>query len=625
MSLPVFSSLFNTFGGAASVPLFSATHGIATSYIDALILPLKYEVAQQHRTLLPNPADLLGPMFDGFINRDGYDWLAAFHNIPNLGDKQNPFQAFGGKAWDALIKSKIPRLTIDQVLYAAFAGIITKDRCNTLLKEYGFRKDQLDVLQGIIGPKFDQNILINNYFRGSNSYQETVDKMRRFYGCNQNSAETILDNSQFIPPPGDLIRFAVKGVYNPDEIKEFELDAEFDEIKEGVAWANATGIGEATIKDKDGNVITKDIFKDYWMAHWQLMSPQQGFESLHRLRPSRLSRYTDRVPDLTPFEFKQLNVLLKAQDYVPKQRKWLAAISYNQLGRIDLRRLFLNEIIDETELVEQYQDLGYVSADAYLLLEYSIKDKKEKDKLKKEKEAKSTYGKLAAQIYLAYRDGAIGRDLAYARLMLIFDDDSLVTANIDAIDIDINRHRVLQYIKMVKDEFFLGLYDGVQAVAELLQGGVNDIRASQYVIRWQRQLSRPRRIASINTILDWYKRILITFDDAAARLSNLGVSNNETLLYLQAGSQDIQKALIQEQNKQARTEKQKVEESKRLLRELQANHRSAKSDLRTYSNINDMKRWFLTGLIEEYEVRERMNFLDIPILDQDRIITEWKG
>jgi len=610
---------------AVGTGLIGAIKGHIDTGINPAMLFTRYAAQRQFQSSMPDTTMGLTAWLNGRITTDQLTDVFQYNNYPLFTTGNAIVHKFSDSILKEYITSLIPKLSMEQLMYCYYAGIIDDVEYNELGKSYKIRKEFATHFQEMLYAKFDGNVIINNFFRGIWDKEQTITKLRKFYGCYDNHAKDILQSSQFIPPPGDLIRFAVKGVYNPDEIKEFELDAEFDEIKEGIAWANATGIGEATIKDKDGNVITKDIFKQYWMAHWQLISPSQGFEALHRLRPNRMARYTDKVPDLTPFEFKQLNILLKAQDYVPKQRKWLAAISYHQLGRIDLRRLFNSEIIDETELYEQYQDLGYVASDANMLLQFSVKDKKEKDKLKKEKEAKTTYGKLASQIYLAYRDGAIGRDLAYARLMLIFDDDALVTANIDAIDIDINRHRVLQYIKMVKDEFFLGLYDGVQAVSELLQGGVNDIRASQYVIRWQRQLSRPRRVASINTVLDWYKRILITFDDAAARLSNLGVSNNETLLYLQAGQQDIQKALIQEQNRLARTEKQKVEESKRLLRELQANHRSAKSDLRTYSNINDMKRWFLTGLIEEYEVRERMNFLDIPTLDQDRILTEWKG
>ena len=155
------------------------------------------------------------------------------------------------------------------------------------------------------------------------------------------------------------------------------------------------------------------------------------------------------------------------------------------------------------------------------------------------------------------------------------------------------------------------------------KGGLQDVRANQYVIRWQRQLSRPRRMAGINTILDWVKRGLMSFIDAKSRLEKLGVSNADTILYLESAQQDIEKKIQLEQTNLARTEKQQQAEVATLFRRMQAEAKAAQAQLRTYSSPAIMKRWFRQGMIDWRTVEDRLAFLGIPPQDIERYRKEF--
>ena len=170
---------------------------------------------------------------------------------------------------------------------------------------------------------------------------------------------------------------------------------------------------------------------------------------------------------------------------------------------------------------------------------------------------------------------------------------------------------------------FLGLYTGQEAYEQLTFGGVEGYRASQYVIQWQRELDRPRRVASTNTIMEWLTDGLINFQDASNRLNKLGFSNADTLLYLQSAKMDIDKKILMEQIAQQRTENQRIKETERLFRQQVSDQKASQAQLRTYSSIPTMKRWYINDLLDWPSVFDRLQFLEVPLSDINRYKEEW--
>jgi hypothetical protein len=168
----------------------------------------------------------------------------------------------------------------------------------------------------------------------------TADDHLSRMGYSGSAKQAILELRNIIPGPTDLVRMAVREVFTPQLRQELTLDAEFP--APFADWAAKLGISE----EWAGN---------YWAAHWDLPSPSQGYEMLHR------GLITDQ----------QLADLLKALDYAPVWRDKLQAISYNPITRVDLRRLFKMGIITEAQVKDGYKALGYNDERAGWLTEFT--------------------------------------------------------------------------------------------------------------------------------------------------------------------------------------------------------------------------------------------------------------
>ena len=611
------------FLGAATKPIIDTAGSIATSFIDAVLVPEKHWILDKNRYVLPSPSDIWEAYLQDCLPKSGIPYLLGLHGIQYGRPITNVYNSVSDKAWKGVLSSKMPKLSIEQLIYLLYSGGMKLSDFEQQKKRYPMIQGHTEWLMKLLEPKFDMGIIVNNHFRGLTEKQKTLDAIRKVQGCNDEDAEKILNSTQYIAPPSDLLRFVVKDVFDDDQIQKLGLDAEYDTVAKAIPWASALGIPKETKIKYNGQEISLDMLRAYWISHWQLMSPTQGYNALHRLRPNRLFRYNEKIPGLKPFEFSELNALLKSNDYVPEQRKWLAASSYNLLGRIDLRRVFESGDINAEELNERYQDAGYAKVDADLLTRYSVNEKEKKKELEDEKRAKKVFSKKVAEVYLAYEIGAIGKDAALTSLLILKVDETEAIANLDAIDLRINRKRVQQYIKMVKDEMFLGLYTGQEAYEQLTFGGVEGYRASQYVIQWQRALSRPRRVASVNTVMAWVKDGLMNFADASSRLEKLGFSNADTLLYLQSAKMDIDKKILMEQIAQQRTENQRIKETERLFRQQVSDLKASQAQLRTYSSIPTMKRWYINDLMDWGTIFQRLQFLGVDMTDINRYKEEW--
>lgn len=144
-----------------------------------------------------------------------------------------------------------------------------------------------------------------------------------------------------IPPLTDMIRFAVREVYDPAKRQALGLDAEYPDVF--TQQAALHGMDERHARE-------------YWAAHWRLPSATQGYQMLWR-------------GEIT---IEELDGLLKAIDYPTQWRDRLRNIAYHVPGRIDLRRMYAAGLIDRPRLVRGYRELGYNAENAELLADFAI-------------------------------------------------------------------------------------------------------------------------------------------------------------------------------------------------------------------------------------------------------------
>jgi len=170
----------------------------------------------------------------------------------------------------------------------------------------------------------------------------TLEPMLRKIGIHPQFTDLYKTLAYQIPPVGDIITMAVREAFSPQVASKFGQYEDFP--KELETFAAQKG-------------LSKEWAERYWAAHWNLPSPQQGFEMLHR-----------GVIDRT-----ELDLLLRASDVMPFWRDRLTAIAFKPLTRVDVRRMYKEGVLDEREVFEAYQDAGYDDTNAERMAEFTVK------------------------------------------------------------------------------------------------------------------------------------------------------------------------------------------------------------------------------------------------------------
>ena len=167
--------------------------------------------------------------------------------------------------------------------------------------------------------------------------------------------DAILELRYQLLTASDYIRLAVRDVFVPAKRAELTLDAEFPDLLVG----KMRGIG-----------VSESDARDLWAAHWDLPSPTQVYEMLHRkiIGPADVATY------------------LASADYAPTWRQKLIDISYNPITRTDAKRAYKIKApgFDDARLTQAFTDLGYSQSDAELLMGFTRQDVSEEARQERE-------------------------------------------------------------------------------------------------------------------------------------------------------------------------------------------------------------------------------------------------
>ena len=214
-------------------------------------------------------------------------------------------------------------------------------------KDLGIHNDRLRILIELMRPRANENSLLSGWLRGIVPDAGLVAELKA-RGWDDSSIGLFKKLTEVIPPVSDLISMSVREAFSPDIVARWNYDEGFpSEILEHTR--------------KQG--LSDEWVKKYWYAHWQLPSPQMGFEMLHRLRPGKTSK---------PFTADDLDTLLRTADYPKYYRDRLAEISYSPFTRVDVRRMYKTGELSYDEVIESYKDIGYSDEKAKLLADFTI-------------------------------------------------------------------------------------------------------------------------------------------------------------------------------------------------------------------------------------------------------------
>jgi hypothetical protein len=293
-----------------------------------------------------------------------------------------------------------------------------------------------------------------------------------------------------IPPLSDMIRFAVREVYDPAKRAALGLDAEFP----------AAFAGQAALHG-----MSEEHAREYWAAHWHLPSATQGFQMLHREQ----------------IDLDELDGLLKALDYPTLWRNRMRNIAYHVPGRIDLRRMLQEGLITPAEARTGYQHLGYRPDDAAKMVA-----------LAQASGATTSKGLTASDLANEYEGLLISRAEYVAGLREIGYPADAAEGKADVTDNKRARAARNALIGTARTRYVGWRIDQPAVEQALRDADVPAAQASDLLARWvvERELNVHHLTEA--QVIAAYKKTLLTRDAALERLLDLGLDADDALIRL---------------------------------------------------------------------------------------------
>ncbi|MBA7474036.1 hypothetical protein ES707_09383 [subsurface metagenome] len=296
-----------------------------------------------------------------------------------------------------------------------------------------------------------------------------------------------------IPPVADIITMAVREAFTPDIAAKFGQYEDYPPDLE--TWAAKKG-------------LSKEWSQRYWAAHWNLPSPLQGFEMLHR----------------GVIEVDELNMLLRALDVMPFWRDKLTQIAYRRLTRVDIRRMYKAGVLTVADVYESYLEHGYNPKNAKRMTDFTVQ-------WALPKEASIT----RSDILTAYKSRMITRVEASELLADMGEEYFHREFMLKAVDYKKELELTENKIKGIRNLYKRRVYDQNKTADEL---SILDLPAEEItdlLTQWYYEVKAevPRRWTT-SQVLSFIKEGLITKERGIVELDLIGYDTEHIDIYVKS-------------------------------------------------------------------------------------------
>lgn len=326
---------------------------------------------------------------------------------------------------------------------------------------------------------------------GEAVYHEEMAK----HGFSPEKSGNIVKALSFYPSGNDFISFAVRDAFNPEVVRSAGLDDNFpDEI---IPLAARAGMSE-------------EVLHWYWRAHWQLPSPQMGYDMLQR----------------GIITVDELKALLRAADWAPGWIDRLIAISFNPLTRVDARRMWESGVLKDEEYVQSMRDIGYSEENARRYLAWVKVDSTsaEKDLTKTEILSSFRYGLISREEAVNFVLG-FGYDEQEAELIISLEEqkhaDKVLEDNIDLIQWQFT------HFEIGEEAFF-------ERMGKI---GLNRAASTKYLSEAENTIAKSGKLPTLADVKNWMKKGIIDEAEATDYLKRLQYRKAEQERYLEEWKQ----------------------------------------------------------------------------------------
>lgn len=388
-----------------------------------------------------------------------------------------PMQVAASK--NANINLALDPVSLEAGATAFIKGKISKARFYDNARLAGVTQERADIVLESAKAMLSPGDIQTLFLRGEINESEH-DKMLGAFGFSKDDIKLFKTLYHVIPTPNDLITMAVREVFSPETAEKFGQFEDFPEVF--AYWAEKQG-------------LSAEWARNYWAAHWDLPSPQMGFEMLHR-----------RIID-----DQELSMLLKALDVMPFWREKLIEMSYSPLTRVDVRRMYKVGVLSEQQVFESYLDQGYNEENARNLTEFTKRysapeDQSELDAFRDL--ARSSYSQAYRKNILSREEYEqflleMGYQIEDVNLLISIDEFNMSQAE-ELFDLQGYRKDWLKILLSAYDKGLIGDEDLIPALQEL---GYTDqqIALEKNLLSYNRQMTlRNLIIKQVGSMyVDW--------------------------------------------------------------------------------------------------------------------------
>lgn len=310
------------------------------------------------------------------------------------------------------------------------------------LKKHGFDETQIDNIVLSYYKTLDEGTLRTLWLRDEINESTLYERMRELGYTDQRTQEMI-KTWKVIPGPQDLLHMVAKEAFEPDMYQRLGLLDDFPTEQ---------------LPSMEAHGLSRYWAEKYWIAHWDQPSIGQGFEMLHRDEAT----------------LAELDLLFRAVEIPPYWRQKLINIAYTPYTRVDVRRMHELNIINDSQLIRAYMDLGYDSEKALNMANFTIRFNADKE-----------IGLTRAATLESYSEGLISR--TEARAILLEQDYSSELADYYLTLEDYNRDKSLQKgrIDNLREQFMLNIINPSQARNSLNSMGLRGETIDLYLETWE--------------------------------------------------------------------------------------------------------------------------------------------
>lgn len=250
----------------------------------------------------------------------------------------------------------------NDLINARRRGDLSESQFRSLMNQNGFNNEQIKILLSSTKANLNVQEILTLWFRyredGGNRFNVNNQWLKdRFeaIGVDSKKQTEIVEANRPVPNLDDIIRFAVRDVFEPEAVKLGRLDE---------------NLPPKFIEEASKRGFEKSDAINVWRAHWIFPSINQAFEMFHRL--------FDHPNPAVRFGRQEMDTYFNVADIAPGMRERLQAIAFQPIGRVDIRRFARLGIYGEGEdrkprLIRAYQELGYSPENAANQADFTIR------------------------------------------------------------------------------------------------------------------------------------------------------------------------------------------------------------------------------------------------------------